>query len=59
MEFLRHFVVLIHLVGFALLFGAWAVEAVTTDQGITVQREPRSFPFAAEQETGEAASAGG
>lgn len=39
--------------------GAWAVEAFTTDQWITVQREPRSFPFAAEQETGEAASAGG
>ncbi|MFJ6653116.1 Fe-S protein [Microbacterium sp. NPDC091313] len=28
MEILRHLVVLIHLVGFALLFGAWAVEAV-------------------------------
>ena len=27
METLRHLVVLIHLVGFALLFGAWAVEA--------------------------------
>ena len=27
METLRHVVVLIHLVGFALLFGAWAVEA--------------------------------
>ncbi|MRG60496.1 Fe-S protein [Agromyces sp. CFH 90414] len=28
METLRHIVVLVHLVGFALLFGAWAVEAV-------------------------------
>ena len=27
METLRHVVVLVHLVGFALLFGAWAVEA--------------------------------
>ena len=27
METLRHLVVLVHLVGFALLFGAWAVEA--------------------------------
>ena len=27
MEILRHLVVLVHLVGFALLFGAWAVEA--------------------------------
>jgi hypothetical protein len=27
MEILRHVVVLVHLVGFALLFGAWAVEA--------------------------------
>jgi hypothetical protein len=29
MEFVRHLVVLVHLVGFALLFGAWAVEAVS------------------------------
>ncbi|WP_125132681.1 Fe-S protein [Microbacterium sp. 10M-3C3] len=28
MEILRHVVVLVHLVGFALLFGSWAVEAV-------------------------------
>ena len=28
MEILRHVVVLIHLVGFAVLFGAWVVEAV-------------------------------
>ena len=27
METLRHVVVLVHLVGFAVLFGAWAVEA--------------------------------
>ena len=35
MEFLRHFVVLIHLVGFALLFGAWAVEAVGGRRHVT------------------------
>jgi hypothetical protein len=28
MEILRHAVVLVHLVGFAILFGAWVVEAV-------------------------------
>lgn len=28
MEILRHAVVLVHLVGFAVLFGAWIVEAV-------------------------------
>lgn len=28
MEILRHAVVLVHLVGFAVLFGAWAVEAL-------------------------------
>lgn len=28
MEFLRHVVVLIHITGFAVLFGAWLVEAV-------------------------------
>lgn len=28
MEILRHVVVLVHLVGFAILFGSWAVEAV-------------------------------
>lgn len=27
METLRHFVLLIHLIGFATLFGAWAVQA--------------------------------
>lgn len=29
MEILRHVVVLVHITGFALLFGGWAVEAVT------------------------------
>ncbi len=28
MEILRHAVVLVHLVGFAVLFGSWAVEAI-------------------------------
>lgn len=28
MEILRHAVLLVHLVGFAILFGAWVVEAV-------------------------------
>jgi len=28
MEILRHAVVLVHLIGFAVLFGAWVVEAV-------------------------------
>ncbi|MEV7693234.1 Fe-S protein [Microbacterium sp. NPDC089189] len=28
MEILRHLVLLVHLVGFAVLFGAWVVEAV-------------------------------
>ncbi len=28
MDILRHVVVLVHLVGFAVLFGAWVVEAV-------------------------------
>lgn len=28
MEFLRHAVVLVHLIGFAVLFGSWVVEAV-------------------------------
>jgi hypothetical protein len=28
MEILRHVVVLVHLIGFAVLFGAWVVEAV-------------------------------
>ncbi|MEU1972280.1 Fe-S protein [Microbacterium sp. NPDC019599] len=35
MEILRHVVVLIHLVGFALLFGAWAVEVVNGRHHIT------------------------
>ncbi|GAB3146627.1 hypothetical protein GCM10027058_04540 [Microbacterium neimengense] len=29
MEILRHIVVLVHLVGFAILFGAWVVEAAS------------------------------
>ncbi len=29
MEILRHVVVLVHLVGFAILFGSWVVEAVS------------------------------
>ena len=35
MEFLRHLVVLVHLVGFALLFGAWAVEAIGGRRNVT------------------------
>ncbi|MCW3493683.1 Fe-S protein [Microbacterium sp. SSM24] len=35
MEFLRHLVLLIHLVGFAILFGAWVVELVNGHRGIT------------------------
>ena len=35
MEILRHFVVLIHLVGFAILFGAWVVEVVNRRQRVT------------------------
>lgn len=35
MEFLRHLVVLVHLVGFAVLFGAWVVEAVNGKRQIT------------------------
>ncbi len=35
MEFLRHLVVLVHLIGFAILFGAWIVEAVNGHRGIT------------------------
>lgn len=35
MEILRHIVVLIHLVGFAVLFGAWVVEAVNGKRQIT------------------------
>jgi hypothetical protein len=35
MEILRHVVVLIHLTGFAVLFGAWVVEAVNRRHQIT------------------------
>lgn len=35
MEFLRHLVVLIHLIGFAVLFGAWVVEAAGKRRQIT------------------------
>jgi hypothetical protein len=35
METLRGIVVLIHLVGFAVLFGAWVVELVNRNRGIT------------------------
>ncbi|MEJ1156192.1 MULTISPECIES: Fe-S protein [Microbacterium] len=35
METLRHIVLFVHLIGFAVLFGAWAVEAVNGHRGIT------------------------
>ncbi|MDQ1204305.1 Fe-S protein [Microbacterium sp. SORGH_AS_0862] len=35
MEILRHIVVLVHLVGFAILFGAWVVEAASRRIRIT------------------------
>jgi hypothetical protein len=35
MEILRHIVVLVHLVGFAVLFGAWVVEAVSRRNEVT------------------------
>ena len=35
METLRHLVVLIHLVGFAILFGAWVVELVNGRRQVT------------------------
>lgn len=35
MEILRHVVLLVHLVGFAILFGAWVVEAVSKRRGVT------------------------
>lgn len=35
MEFLRHLVLLVHLTGFAILFGAWVVEAVNGKRQIT------------------------
>jgi NADH:ubiquinone oxidoreductase subunit 6 (subunit J) len=35
MEILRHVVVLVHLVGFAVLFGAWAVEVANRRHRVT------------------------
>jgi hypothetical protein len=35
MEILRHVVVLVHLVGFAILFGAWVVEVVNRKHQVT------------------------
>ncbi|MEZ3159374.1 Fe-S protein [Microbacterium sp. BWT-B31] len=35
MEILRHIVVLVHLVGFAILFGAWVVELATRRYQLT------------------------
>ena len=35
MEILRHVVVLIHLVGFAILFGAWVVEVANRRHRVT------------------------
>ena len=35
METLRHVVVLVHLVGFAVLFGAWVVEVVNRRRRVT------------------------
>lgn len=35
MEILRHVIVLVHLVGFAVLFGAWVVEAVARRHRVT------------------------
>ena len=35
MDILRHFVVLIHLVGFAILFGAWVVEVANRRHRVT------------------------
>lgn len=35
MEILRHVVILVHLVGFAVLFGAWAVEAAGRRVAVT------------------------
>ena len=35
MEILRHVVVLIHLVGFAVLFGSWVVEVVNRRHRVT------------------------
>lgn len=36
METLRHIVLFIHLIGFATLFGAWAVEAFGGKRQITM-----------------------
>ncbi|QIG38372.1 Fe-S protein [Microbacterium sp. 4R-513] len=35
MEILRHVVLLVHLVGFAILFGAWVVELVNRRRQVT------------------------
>ncbi|QAY74639.1 Fe-S protein [Agromyces protaetiae] len=35
METLRHIVVFVHLIGFAVLFGAWVVEATSRRFGVT------------------------
>lgn len=35
METLRHIVIFLHIVGFALLFGAWAVEAFNRRRAVT------------------------
>ncbi|ANJ27740.1 Fe-S protein [Agromyces aureus] len=35
METLRHIVLFVHLIGFAVLFGAWAVEAVNRRYQVT------------------------
>lgn len=35
MEILRHIVLIIHLVGFAVLFGAWVVQAVGSERTFT------------------------
>jgi hypothetical protein len=35
MEILRHVVLLVHIVGFAILFGAWVVEAVSRRRQVT------------------------
>lgn len=35
MEILRHVVLLVHLVGFAILFGAWVVELVSRRRQVT------------------------
>lgn len=35
MEILRHVIVLVHLIGFATLFGAWIVEAVSRRVQVT------------------------